>query len=110
MTIKRTLTGIVLAGALALSGCGKDESNKGLIYAGNIDGNRVVYEQTSWGKGHGWTSDYRLRLKTPEGIELSFYDKDRDGTADILPDNMEKAKAQELYKTILSRINQETKK
>ena len=105
MTIKRTLCGIVLAGTLVLSGCGGKDESKGLIYAGNIDGNLVVYEETSWVNGHGNTTDYKLRLKTPQGTELSFYDTDKDGTADIFPKNMEKAKAEELYKTILSRIN-----
>ena len=108
MTIKKTLTGIVLAGALALggTGCSHKPSQERLLYAGQINGNMVAYRETDWGHGHKNTSDYVLNIKTPEGINLRFVDYDKDGKADVFPENMEEGKADVLYNFVMDSIKE----
>lgn len=61
MTIKKTLTSIVLAGALALGGTGCQNKPDILLYDGEIDGQRVVY--------------FKGDINSPDRMEIYFNDQ-----------------------------------
>ena len=118
MGIRKNLTNIVLAGALALgvAGCGKNDSGDQAIntikYGGRIDNAQVTYGRTGYWNSKGadffdTEGDDKMVVQYDNGLTLIMSDRDRDGKPDVVEAYFNKEKANSLYQDFIQKMDKE---